>query len=94
MPPAVPTRIDLHVGCPAADTYITCAGKRYDLAGKKQLLEDVNTWTALTEILRDILEDPKLQNALSGRRRARRVYNRLAPRCLALFEVFAAELEK
>lgn len=43
-------------------TLISHVRKRYDQAGK-QLFEDANAWTALTEILGSILKDPNLQNA-------------------------------
>jgi hypothetical protein len=40
-------------------TLISHIRKRYDQAGK-QLFEDANAWTALTEILTDILNDPRV----------------------------------
>ncbi|TPX13470.1 uncharacterized protein E0L32_006200 [Thyridium curvatum] len=39
--------------------------RKYDSAGK-QLFEDVNAWTALTEILSSILKDPNLPNTILG----------------------------
>ncbi len=42
-------------------TLISHVQKKYDQAGK-QLFEDVNAWTALTEIFSSILADPNLRN--------------------------------
>ncbi len=48
-------------------TLISYARERYDQAGK-QLFEGVNAWTALTEILSNMLEDPRPAGYVLSRR--------------------------